>query len=161
MDLEEHNMDMTDAQRKTSHAVQTLEQKLVDLSIDIDDRLDKLEAFSSRDNLKFFNIPQSPNESFDTCTATFLEFLQNTVPNKQWSRDDIIRARRLGNSNQNSNGYTRPQPIIAKLAKWSNKMDILTKGREQLKRKGVRVAGDLTTRQQKVIKGYRDKGQRA
>ena len=161
MDLEEHNMDMTDAQRKTSHAVQTLEQKLVDLSIDIDDRLDKLEAFSRRDNLKFFNIPQSPNENYDTCTATLLEFLQNTVPNKQWSRDDNIGAHRLGNSNLNSNGYTRPQPIIAKLAKWSNKMDILTKGREQLKRKGVRVAGDLTTRQQKVIKGYRDKGQRA
>ena len=29
MDLEEHNMDMTDAKRKTSHAVQTLEQKPV------------------------------------------------------------------------------------------------------------------------------------
>ena len=83
------------------------------------------------------------------------------MPNKQWSRDDIIRAHRLGNSNQNSNGYTRPQPIIAKFAKWSDKMDILTKGREQLKRKGARVAGDLTTRQQKVIEGYRDKGQRA
>ena len=33
--------------------------------------------------------------------------------------------------------------------------------REQLKRKDVRVAGDLTTTQLKVIKGYRDKGQRA
>ena len=40
-------------------------------------------------------------------------------------------------------------------------MDILTKGKQQLKRKGVRVAGDLTTRQQKVIKDYRDRGQRA
>ena len=161
MDLEEHNMVMTDAQRNTSHAVQTLEQKLVDLSMDVSDRLGKLEAFSRRDNLKFFNIPQSRNENHDTCTATLLEFLQNTIPNKQWSRDDIMRAHRLGNSNQNSNGYTRPQPIIAKFAMWSNKMDIQTKGREQLKRKSVRVAGDLTTRQQKVIKGYRDKGQRA
>ena len=40
-------------------------------------------------------------------------------------------------------------------------MDILTKGKQQLKRKGVKVAGDLTTRQQKVIKDYRDRGQRA
>ena len=77
MDLKEHNMVMADAQRKTRHAVQTLKQKLVDLSMDVDDRLDKFEAFSRRDNLKFFNIPQSPNENYDTCTATLLEFLQN------------------------------------------------------------------------------------
>ena len=83
------------------------------------------------------------------------------MPNKQWSRDDVIRAHRFGIRYQNSNGYTRPQPIITKFAMWSDKMDIQTKGREQQKRKGVRVAGDLTTRQQKVIKGYRDKGQRA
>ena len=110
--------------------------------------------------MKFFNIPQSRNESSDTCTETLLEFLHNTVPNKQWSRDDIVRAHRLGNNN-NNNGYSKPQPIIAKFAKWSDKMDILTKGTQQLKQKGVRVAGDLTTRQQKVIKDYRDRGQRA
>ena len=83
--------------------------------------------------MKFFNIPQSRNESSDTCTVTLLEFLHNTVPNKQWSRDDIVRAHRLGNNNNNNNGYTKPQPIIAKFAKWSNKMDILTKGKQQLK----------------------------
>ena len=110
--------------------------------------------------MKFFNIPQSRNGNSDTCTERLLEFLHNTVLNKQWSRDDIVRTRRLGNSN-NNNGYTKPQPTIAKFAKWSDKMDILTKGKQQLKRKGVWVAGDLTTRQQKVIKDYRDRGQRA
>ena len=108
--------------------------------------------------MKFFNIPESLNDNYDTCTATLLKFLQNTVPNKQWSRDDVIRAHRFGIRYQNSNGYTRPQPITSKFAKWSDKMDILTEGREQLKRIGVRVAGDLTSRQQKVTKGYRDKG---
>ena len=34
-DLQEHNMDMTDAQENTSNAVQTLEKNLVDLSMDV------------------------------------------------------------------------------------------------------------------------------
>ena len=94
----------------------------------VEDKIDRLEAFSVRDNLKFFNIPQARNENSDTCTETLLEFLHNTVPNKQWSHDNIVRAHRLGNSN-NYSGYTKPQTIIAKFAKWSDKMDILTKGR--------------------------------
>ena len=127
-ELEEHYLCMTDAQTKTNRTVQDLEQRLCDFSIQVEDKIDRLEAFSRRDNLKFFNIPQSRNESSDTCTETLLEFLHNTVPNKEWSRDDIVRAHRLGNSNNNT-----PQPIIAKFAKWSNKMDILTKGKQQLK----------------------------
>ena len=152
-ELEEHYLCMTDAQTKTNRTVQDLEQRLCDFSIEVEDKIDRLEAFSRRDNLKFFNIPQSRNESSDTCTERLLEFLPNAVPNKQWSPDDIVRAHRLDNNNNNNNGYTKPQPIIAKFAKWSDKMDILTKGRQQLK--------DLTTRQQKVIKDYRDRGQPA
>ena len=34
-DLQEHNMDMTDAQENTSNAVQTLEKNIVDLSMDV------------------------------------------------------------------------------------------------------------------------------
>ena len=151
-ELEEHYLCMTDAQTKTNHTVQDLE-KFRDFSIEVEDKIDRLEAFSRRDNLKFFNIPQSRNESSDTCTETLL--VRHGV---MWRRDEIVRAHRFGNNN-NNNGYTKPQPIIAKFAKWSDKMDSLTKGKQQLTQKGVRVAEDLTTRQQKVIKDYRDRGQ--
>ena len=40
-------------------------------------------------------------------------------------------------------------------------MHVLTKGRDGLKRQGVAVAGDLTTRQQSIIKQYRNHGIRA
>ena len=118
-ELEGHYLCMTDAQTKTNHTVQDLEQRLCDFSIEVEDKIDRLAAFSRRDNLKFFNTPQSRNESSDTCTETLLEFLHNTVPNKQWSPDHIVHAHRLGNNN--NNGYTKPQPIIAKFAKWSDK----------------------------------------
>ena len=37
-------------------------------------------------------------------------------------------------------------------------MHVLTNGRDGLKRQGVAVAGDLTTRQQSIIKQYRNDG---
>ena len=40
-------------------------------------------------------------------------------------------------------------------------MHVLTKGRDGLKRQGVAAAGDLTTRQQSIIKQYRNDGIRA
>ena len=41
------------------------------------------------------------------------------------------------------------------------KMHLLTKRRDGLKRQGIAVAGDLTTRQHSIIKQYRDDGIRA
>ena len=40
-------------------------------------------------------------------------------------------------------------------------MDVLTKGREALKKKGLTVAGDPTTKQQKPIREHRERGLRA
>ena len=51
--------------------------------------------------------------------------------------------------------------MIVTFAKWSDKMAVLTKGREGLKRKGVRVAGDLTSKQQANIQEQRDRGMHA
>ncbi|KAK7106041.1 hypothetical protein V1264_017344 [Littorina saxatilis] len=132
-----------------------MEDRLEHFRGSVDDELDKLEAFSRRDNLKFFNVPQtdtSGKESYDECATALINVLHNTVPDKQWSRDDIVRAHRL---HTNRSG---PQPMIAKLAKWSDKMDILTKGRDKLNEKGVRVACDLTSRQQNMIRQHRDRG---
>ena len=82
-ELEGHYLCMTDAQTKTNHTVQDLEQRLCDFSIEVEDKIDRLAAFSRRDNLKFFNILQSRNKNSDTCTETLLEFLHNTLLNNQ------------------------------------------------------------------------------
>lgn len=54
---------------------------------------DKLETFWRRDNLKFFGIPESENE---TLNPNVVDVLQGTVPDKVWSVSDIVRAHRLG-----------------------------------------------------------------
>ena len=88
-----------------------------------------------------------------------VSILQDTVPNRQWCRGDIVRAHRLGGKSRN--GFSRPQPMIVKFTRWSDKMGILTKGRKALKKKGLTVAGDLTTKQQNTIREYRERGLRA
>ena len=51
--------------------------------------------------------------------------------------------------------------MIVKFTGWSDKIDVLTKGREALKKKGLTVAGDPTTKQQKPIREHRERGLRA
>ena len=51
--------------------------------------------------------------------------------------------------------------MIVKFTRWSDKMDVLTKGREALKKKGLTVAGDPTTKQQNTIREHRQRGLRA
>nr|KAG5690995.1 hypothetical protein BaRGS_007342 [Batillaria attramentaria] len=51
--------------------------------------------------------------------------------------------------------------MLVKFTHWSDKLDILTKGREKLKEMDISVAGDLTERQQATLKRYRDSGIRA
>ena len=101
--------------------------------------------------------------SWKSCVMKVVSILQDTVPNRQWCRADIVRAHRLGSntSDKSRNGFSKLQPVIVKFTRWSDKMDILTKGREAPKKEGVTVAGDLTTKQQDTIQEHREWGLRA
>lgn len=79
-----------------------------------------------------------PHESYADCVSKIVDILSDCVPGKTRCPDDITRAYRRGNNYNN-----RAAPVIVKFAKWSDKMDVLTRGREVLNRKGVRVADDL------------------
>ena len=49
----------------TKAAVTELEDRMLKISADLDDKIDRLEVFSRRDNLKFFNVPMSvSNENY-------------------------------------------------------------------------------------------------
>ncbi|KAL8564886.1 hypothetical protein ACOMHN_003732 [Nucella lapillus] len=44
------------------------------------------------------------------------------------------------------------------MSRWKDKMDIINSGGAALKKKGIKVASDLTTRQRAVLKEHRDRG---
>ena len=64
--LEENYYDMFLEAQTTSSALIVLEEKLSQTTTMLEENINKLEWFSRRDNLKFFNIPQSADEDYDT-----------------------------------------------------------------------------------------------
>ena len=159
--IEEATVNMTMKNDEHRAAIDALENRMEEMKQRLDDKINKLESFSKRDNLKFFNVA----ENYDSCAKKILDLLQNCVPDRVWQLSDIVRAHRRGtDKNRNDSGSNtggngrRPRPIIVKFAHWGAKMHVLTKGRDGLKRQGVAVAGDPTTRQQSVIKQYRNDG---
>ncbi|PVD31956.1 hypothetical protein C0Q70_07382 [Pomacea canaliculata] len=75
----------------------------VDRSLQVfDDKLDKLEGFSRRDNLKFFGITETGEDSCETCAATIINLLQETIPGKVWQTTDIVRAHRVDEEEDNT-----------------------------------------------------------
>ncbi|KAL8610480.1 hypothetical protein ACOMHN_060400 [Nucella lapillus] len=134
--------------------VEDLEEDITKMKKEINKELDILESVSRRDNLKFFNIPESPDENYESCADKVVNVLQNTVPNKEWALNDVVRAHRIGTRTTSS--ISNPRPMIVKMSRWKDKMDIINSGREALKKKGIKVASDLTTRQSAVLKEHRD-----
>ena len=108
--LEENYYDMFHEAQTTSSAVTVLEEKLSQTTTMLEERIDKLEGFSRRDNLEFFNIPQWAAEDYETCVTKVVSILQDTVPNRQWYRADIVRAHRPGSntSDKSRNGFSKP-----------------------------------------------------
>ena len=153
---------LSERQEVVAAAVGDLQEEVRVIEKRYEEELDKLEAFSRRDNLRFFGLPESQNETFETCAEKVVEVLQGTVPNKVWCVGDVVRAHRIGKRPTFASGAAnrahKPRPMIVKFTRWRDKMDILTKGRAALKPKGVDVAGDLTNRQQEEIRRYRDDG---
>ena len=112
--LEENYYDMFQ-EAQTSSSLMILEEKLSQTTTMLRFFfffffLDKLEGFSRRDNLEFFNIPQWAAEDYETCVTKVVSILQDTVPNRQWCRADIVRAHRLGSntSDKSRNGFSKP-----------------------------------------------------
>ena len=151
--IEEATVNMTMKNDEHRAAIDPLENRMEEMTQRLDDKIDKLESFSKRDNLKFFNVAESTEvENYDSCAKKILDLLQNCVPDRVWQLSDTVRAHRLGtDKNRNDSGSNsggsdrRPRPIIVKFAHWGAKMHVLTKGRDGLKRQGVAVAGDLNT----------------
>nr|KAG5693369.1 hypothetical protein BaRGS_015656 [Batillaria attramentaria] len=79
------------------------------------------------------------------------------MPDKEWKPEDIIRAHRIGDKASGTEN-SKPRPLIAKFARWADKMDVLSKGREALRRQGIAVSADLTTSQSQTLRKYRNDG---
>ena len=80
--LEEHYYGVLQETRLASTAVTSLERELTQVTTDLEEKIDLLEGFSRRDNLKFFNIPRSADEDYETCVPKAVSYTHLTLPTK-------------------------------------------------------------------------------
>ena len=124
--------------------------------------MDKLESFSRRNNIRFSNVYEGPNEGNAACVSKVVQLLNRFYSSsKTWTADDVERAHRTGPKNDN---YNRPRPIVARLHRWHDKLTVLQQrdGRKQMiDTLNIRVASDLTGRQSSVLREERSAGRRA
>ena len=132
----------------------------VGICFDTEDELDRLEMFSRRNNIKFFNVYEGPNESYTDCVRKVVQLLNRFYPIKTWSTSDIERAHRTG-PNRDSK---YPRPLIARLHRWQDKMTVLQEKecrKDMADTLEIRVSSDLTRRQTDVLRKERQEGNRA
>lgn len=127
----------------------------------MDDQMDKLEAFSRRNNVRFFNVFQEQDENDIQCIRKVVQLLNRFFPEKIWTVDDIERAHRSGPRSSDRN----PQrTIIVRMHRWQDKLSVLQSRdsrREMAEELNIRVASDVTDRQNEIIQAERDAGRHA
>ena len=139
------------------------EDRLKDTMTELDEKMDRLEAYSRRQNLKLFEIPMSDNENRTACVQKVMQALRTAMPGKTWSEDHVVKAHRLGSDDQNlqnqQNGQERREkPMVVRFTRWQDKTDILTDGREGLRKQNIKVSGTLTKRLRTIIEDHRQRG---
>lgn len=131
----------------------------------LDKDVEHLEAYSRRDTLRVFGLPETINETYENLKEYVISsVLKVACPHIDWSPEDIVRTHRVGN--ENSTDTDSPRILLIKFLHWDKKMSTI-KGRENLRQFGLRVGDDLTRRQRAALKrlsksgkaGYFYKGQ--
>ena len=118
---------------------------------EIEDRLEDREVRDRRDNILLHGVHEAEGVEHENCEETFASVVSAVLPEPISARD-IVRAHRIG---KYAPGKTRP--LIAKMARSADKMAILQK-RDDLKKKGFGVAGDLTVKQREELRQARADG---
>ena len=144
--------------------IQTLEESQKGIAYDMENRIrltndqaDKHEQILKRNNIKMFGVPERDREPYRECLDTVLQLFREAAPGVPWSEKDIIKVQRLGAPRRNAN-HSRPRPLLVEITTFFDKLILLKYGREVLRRKGVSIASELTTRQTKILQDLREEG---
>ena len=118
--------------------------------------IDRLEAYSRRNNIKLLGIPEDAEESGD-CTETICRVLQSYIPETDWEPHIIERAHRIGRPNHHN---PTPRPVIARFHRWGDAMSLMKnrQAKTSMAHDGIRATQDLTKRQSQRLRQLREEG---
>ena len=122
----------------------------------LDKDVDRLEAYSRRDTIRVFGLPEMVNETYDKLKGYVISSVLNVAcPHFDWGPEDIVRTHRVGK--QDASNVENPRILLIKFLHWDRKMAVL-RGRETLREYGIRVGDDITRRQRDTLKRLSEKG---
>ena len=75
---------------------------------ELDDHLDRLEAFSRR----FFNVHEGPGEDYKSCVRKVVQLLNRFYPHKTWGPEDVERVHCIEPKRKEG---SRPRTHVARL----------------------------------------------
>lgn len=123
---------------------------------ELEDEVDRLERYSRRNNVMLYGLPEDEGETYEVSANKAMQTLKRYFPEKDWHRDDIERAHRVGHTQSR-----RPRPLIIKLQKWADTMLIMRnkEGKELMRQNKMKLSADLTRRQRQTIRELKIHGQ--
>ena len=118
----------------------------IDTRVDaLEETAEKQEQYSRRENIILHGVSEEQNEDYNKIRQKVTNILNNNVKSKRWQESDILRSHRLGTPISN-----KIRPIIVRFVQFHDKLSVL-KARDELKKIGIGVAGDLTKKQRSEL----------
>ena len=131
-------------------------EKKSEIIDNLDNDIDRLEAYSRRDTLRVFGLPELANESYEMLKGYVISSVLNVAcPLIDWRPEDIIRTHRVGKKDPSN--VESPRILLIKFLHWDRKMAVF-RGRETLREYGIRIGDDITRRQRDSLKRLSDQG---
>ena len=124
----------------------------------LEEKIDTTEMETKRNNLKFIGIREpGRGDSYTSVEQQIVDVLNEFSTSPCWHLADVNRAFRVGAPQQRSD---QPRPLIVQFYRWKDKMAILNDRnlRDKLRRAGIKVTSDLTSRQRDTLDFYRSQG---
>ena len=113
------------------------------------DKMDDLEQYTRRTNLRIYGIPEAGEQPEDTDQLT-IDFAKSEL-GVEISPEDISRSHRVGKRS------SKPRPIIVRLVRHNTKVEILRKRRQLKKNKWpYNIQEDLTKTRRDILKYLRN-----
>ena len=148
--IEQNKDDIDDLQEDRDTILERLDR--------LEEKIDSTEMETKRNNLKFIGIREpGRGDSYTSVELQMVDVLNEFSTSPCWHLADVNRAFRVGAPQQRSD---QPRPLIVQFYRWKDKMAILNDRnlRDKLRRAGIKVTSDLTSRQRDTLDFYRSQG---
>ncbi len=148
--IEQNKDDIDDLQEDRETILERLDR--------LEEKIDSTEMETKRNNLKFIGIREPRRgDSYTSVEQQVVDVLNEFSTSPCWHLADVNRAFRVGARQQRSD---QPRPLIVQFYRWKDKMAILNDRnlRDKLRRAGIKVTSDLTSRQRDTLDFYRSQG---